>query len=384
MGRQAGGHDAPLRHAAKAAVETEPMDTPYAAMSPKTSGVTADRDLTGGSAMGSPVLSDETRARTVAAEHALRAAVGRRDKNKAAATSAEQGAIELAFSADHLLESVQRLATAAGEARAAATSMTPTTATMAAAAAAAAAGTPASSTNPERDRGLAAPASGRDAGADAQAASGEATRRLAKMEEINKATEELWQRAYKGGDIESIVLRGDAGDGVAIGGNGNGFCDGSFARSRSAAAASASSSAAAAAPATGAPIVGKAARSCKYRLVMTRGGVELAMRDHCSAGQKALASIVVRLALAKVLAVSCGILDLDEPCTNLDEDNAAALSASLNELVDTNLQLVVITRDMAFARRLLHSNTCTWMVEMDDKHYSQIRKLETGEGLGGE
>ena len=110
----------------------------------------------------------------------------------------------------------------------------------------------------------------------------------------------------------------------------------------------------------------------------------MAMRDHCSAGQKALASIVVRLALAKVLAVSCGILDLDEPCTNLDEDNAAALSASLNELVDTNLQLVVITRDMAFARRLLHSNTCTWMVEMDDKHYSQIRKLETGEGLGGE
>lgn len=35
-------------------------------------------------------------------------------------------------------------------------------------------------------------------------------------------------------------------------------------------------------------------------------------------GQKVLASIIIRLALAEVFGLNCGILALDEPTTNLD------------------------------------------------------------------
>ena len=211
----------------------------------------------------------------------------------------------------------------------------------------------------------------------------------AKMEEINKAIKELWQRTYKGGDIESIALRADAGDGAEVGGSNAGFFDGSSSAASTSSAAAASASAAAAA-ATGAPIGGKAARSYNYRLVMATGGAELEMRGRCSAGQKVLASIVVRLALAEVLAVSCGILALDEPTTNLDEANAAALADSLHELVRdaddrrTNLQLIVITHDEAFARRLGDYCPFMWRVEKDDRQCSTIRKVAAREGFGNE
>jgi DNA repair protein RAD50 len=58
------------------------------------------------------------------------------------------------------------------------------------------------------------------------------------------------------------------------------------------------------------------------RVMMVRdGGCELEMRGRCSAGQKVLASIVIRLALAESFGLHCGILALDEPTTNLDEKN---------------------------------------------------------------
>lgn len=55
------------------------------------------------------------------------------------------------------------------------------------------------------------------------------------------------------------------------------------------------------------------------RLVMIVGGSELEMRGRCSAGQKVLACIIVRLALAETFCLNCGILSLDEPTTNLDQ-----------------------------------------------------------------
>ena len=41
----------------------------------------------------------------------------------------------------------------------------------------------------------------------------------------------------------------------------------------------------------------------------------------CSSGQKVLASLVIRLALAECFCVSCQLLALDEPTTNLDTYN---------------------------------------------------------------
>jgi len=58
---------------------------------------------------------------------------------------------------------------------------------------------------------------------------------------------------------------------------------------------------------------------------MTIDGVDIDMRDRCSAGQKMLASILIRIALADVFAGNCPILALDEPTTNLDADKVLAI-----------------------------------------------------------
>ena len=112
-------------------------------------------------------------------------------------------------------------------------------------------------------------------------------------------------------------------------------------------------------------------------------------RGRCSAGQKALASLI-RLALAETFCVNCGILALDEPTTNLDSDNIEAFAHALCQYAHTrathtcrhtydyatlpfcmrltlcaalcriieqrraqsNFQLVVITHDFEFVRLL--------------------------------
>ena len=55
------------------------------------------------------------------------------------------------------------------------------------------------------------------------------------------------------------------------------------------------------------------------------------MRGRCSAGQKVLACLVVRMALAETFCVNCGLLALDEPTTNLDVANKKGLARALGE-----------------------------------------------------
>lgn len=61
-------------------------------------------------------------------------------------------------------------------------------------------------------------------------------------------------------------------------------------------------------------------KSYDYSVVMTIDQVDIDMRDRCSAGQKVLASILIRIALAEVFGGHCPILALDEPTTNLDSE----------------------------------------------------------------
>ena len=91
-----------------------------------------------------------------------------------------------------------------------------------------------------------------------------------KIEEINKIIQELWTLTYKGEDIASIRLTSDQESGS------------------------------------------KATRSYNYRVVMTKGTAELDMRGRCSAGQRVLASLVIRLALAETFCLNCGVMALDE------------------------------------------------------------------------
>lgn len=83
--------------------------------------------------------------------------------------------------------------------------------------------------------------------------------------------------------------------------------------------------------------------------------MKLQMRGRCSAGQKALASLVIRIALADSFCSHCGILALDEPTTNLDNENKKALVESMVRIIKErsqlqNFQLIVITHDEEFGQ----------------------------------
>ena len=53
------------------------------------------------------------------------------------------------------------------------------------------------------------------------------------------------------------------------------------------------------------------------------------MRGKCSLGQKVLASILIRIALAQVFSKNACILTLDEPTTNLDREHIDNLARQL-------------------------------------------------------
>jgi len=87
---------------------------------------------------------------------------------------------------------------------------------------------------------------------------------------------------------------------------------------------------------------------------MTKGSnTRMDMRGRCSAGQRVLASIVIRLALAETFCLDCGVMALDEPTTNLDYDNKRGLAIALAQIIaaraaQQNFQIVIITHDEDF------------------------------------
>mmetsp|Transcript_31459 Transcript_31459/g.102206 ORF Transcript_31459/g.102206 Transcript_31459/m.102206 type:complete len:301 (-) Transcript_31459:55-957(-) len=173
-----------------------------------------------------------------------------------------------------------------------------------------------------------------------------------KIEEINRIVRELWQITYMGEDIDSIeIVSGeDAGS-------------------------------------------NRAARSYNYHVQMRKAGAALDMKGRCSAGQRVLASIVIRLALAQTFCIKCGILALDEPTTNLDEANRRSLAHGLSRIIaeraaQHNFQLVVITHDEEFIGTLRNELAAQagvnmpehyWRISREDvhgRHFSHISKVD--------
>lgn len=160
-----------------------------------------------------------------------------------------------------------------------------------------------------------------------------------KMDQINKILRELWNQTYKGTDIDRIEIKCDVNT------------------------------------------LGRG-RSYNYRVVMYKKSSELDMRGRCSAGQKVLTSILIRLALAECFGTNCGMIALDEPTTNLDTENAESLATALNTIIDArknqkNFQLIVITHDEKF---LSHINGESYIdnfyrIERDENQYSVIKSL---------
>lgn len=87
-----------------------------------------------------------------------------------------------------------------------------------------------------------------------------------KMEEINRIAGELWQSTYQGTDVDTILIRSE--NDISTTAN---------------------------------------KKSYNYRVCMVKGDAEMDMRGRCSAGQRVLASIIIRLALAECFGVNCGV-----------------------------------------------------------------------------
>ena len=122
-------------------------------------------------------------------------------------------------------------------------------------------------------------------------------------------------------------------------------------------------------------------RNYNYRVIMKKNDTELEMRGRCSAGQKVLASLIIRLALAETFSANCGIIALDEPTTNLDRQNIESLADALGNLVvkraHTNFQLIIITHDQELLDALGRNEAVDhyFTVARSDMGYSTISKM---------
>lgn len=160
-----------------------------------------------------------------------------------------------------------------------------------------------------------------------------------KMDEINRILRELWTQTYRGTDIDGIEIKCDVTNQTK-------------------------------------------GRSYNYRVVMYKKSSELDMRGRCSAGQKVLTSILIRLALAECFGSNCGMIALDEPTTNLDVENAESLANALNNIIELrksqkNFQLIVITHDEKFLNHINGGQFVDnfYRIERDEKQHSIIKSL---------
>lgn len=103
------------------------------------------------------------------------------------------------------------------------------------------------------------------------------------------------------------------------------------------------------------------------------------MRGRCSAGQRVLASIVIRLALAETFGVNCGCIALDEPTVNLDYKNKKGLAIALAQIVASraqqrNFQLILITHDEDFVGLMKNELSSLTGFSMPDKYFEICRE----------
>ncbi|XP_030385926.1 DNA repair protein RAD50 [Scaptodrosophila lebanonensis] len=138
-----------------------------------------------------------------------------------------------------------------------------------------------------------------------------------KMDNINRLIREYWRLIYRGNDIDYIQIRTQDQSNKSA----------------------------------------NRRKSYNYRVVQSKNNSEIEMRGRCSAGQRVLASLIIRMALAETFSSNCGVLALDEPTTNLDQANIISLCDALNRIVEerqshSNFMLIIITHDENFISTL--------------------------------
>jgi DNA repair protein RAD50 len=93
----------------------------------------------------------------------------------------------------------------------------------------------------------------------------------------------------------------------------------------------------------------------QYNVMQWKLDHRVSMRGRCSARQKALASLVMRCAIAESYRVG-GVLALDEPAAGLDPTSIQTLAQAIGALAvrtaKESVELVVLTNDATFAEAL--------------------------------
>eukprot|EP00477_Mikrocytos_mackini_P001456 GAHX01001565.1.p1 GENE.GAHX01001565.1~~GAHX01001565.1.p1 ORF type:complete len:1277 (-),score=367.54 GAHX01001565.1:34-3864(-) len=165
-----------------------------------------------------------------------------------------------------------------------------------------------------------------------------------KMKEVNEVLVDLWRSVYTGSDIEYIWI--DSKNEMNTG-----------------------------------TTTKRSTSSYNYSIVMMQNRKFLPLKGRCSAGQKVLASLLIRLALSEVFCSECGILTLDEPTTNLDDDNIEALAEAIIRVIQRRIsqgdfQMILITHDEKFVEKLRVSGAFDeyYRVYKDNYQFSNIKK----------
>jgi len=132
-----------------------------------------------------------------------------------------------------------------------------------------------------------------------------------KISQINQILSCLWQKIYRGLDIDNVQIKLDSN-------------------------------------------LNNKKKEYYYRVIYLSKDKEVTMRGNSSAGQRGLASIVIRMALAECFSSNCPILALDEPTTNLDKEHVESLAHYLAESISNNqeMQIIIITHDKEFISML--------------------------------
>jgi DNA repair exonuclease SbcCD ATPase subunit len=103
---------------------------------------------------------------------------------------------------------------------------------------------------------------------------------------------------------------------------------------------------------------GKDKKSFNYYMAMRKSGRRMKMKEKSSAGQRALAAIILRMTLAELFVKDFAFIALDEPTANLDIANVQALAKSIGAFVKKrnrlglNVQWIIITHDEQFLQAL--------------------------------
>lgn len=161
-----------------------------------------------------------------------------------------------------------------------------------------------------------------------------------KMSKINRLIRDLWRSIYKGNDIDFIEISTEETKHTS-----------------------------------------SKKRSYTYRVMQSKNDTKNIMRGNCSAGQRVLACLVIRIALAETFSANCGVLALDEPTTNLDRLNIVSLVEELRRFIEErenqqNFMLLVITHDEEFIQMLGRSGSYH-RVSRNAAGKSVITKLRT-------